>query len=147
NIFVAIILVTVGYYIAKILGGILQKSLQSTGINNIYGSLGIEDSKKPSFDLAKVITSVVKVFIMLFFTIEALNVLQLDVLNNIGNAILVYLPFLVSALIILGLGYFVGYLLSKWTRKYANSPLSATIVKYLIIVFAVFITVVELQFA
>lgn len=147
NIFVAIILVTVGYYIAKILGGILQKSLQSTGINNIYGSLGIEDSKKPSFDLAKVITSVVKVFIMLFFTIEALNVLQLDVLNNIGNAILVYLPFLVSALIILGLGFFVANLLSQWIRKYANSPLSATIVKYIIIVFAVFMTLDQLQFA
>src|SRR5699024_12737852 len=72
---------------------------------------------------------------------------QLDVLNNIGNAILVYLPFLVSALIILGLGFFVANLLSQWIRKYANSPLSATIVKYIIIVFAVFMTLDQLQFA
>lgn len=147
NIFVAVILITVGYYIAKIIGGILLKSLQSTGINNIYSSLGIDETKKPSIDLAKIITNVVKVFIMLFFTIEALNVLKLDVLNSIGNAVLVYIPFLVSAMIILGLGFFIANLLDQWIRKYANSPFSATVVKYVVIVFAVFMTLDQLQFA
>src|SRR5699024_11032304 len=63
-------------------------------------------------------------FIILFFTIEALNVLKLDVLNSIGNAVLVYIPFLVSATIILGVGFFVANLLDQWIRKYANSPRS-----------------------
>ena len=147
NLFVAIVLVTVGYYIAKIVGNMLRNLLRSTGVNNIYSFLGMDETKKPSIDLANVITNIVKVFIILFFTIEALNVLKLDVLNSIGNAVLVYIPFLVSATIILGVGFFVANLLDQWIRKYANSPFSAKIVKYVVIVFAVFMTLDQLQFA
>src|SRR5690625_4126803 len=147
NLFVAIVLVTVGYYIAKIVGNMLRNLLRSTGVNNIYSFLGMDETKKPSIDLANVITNIVKVFIILFFTIEALNVLKLDVLNSIGNAVLVYIPFLVSATIILGVGFFVANLLDQWIRKYANSPFSASIVKYVVIVFAVFMTLDQLQFA
>src|SRR5699024_2109106 len=78
NLFVAIVLVTVGYYIAKIVGNMLRNLLRSTGVNNIYSFLGMDETKKPSIDLANVITNIVKVFIILFFTIEALNVLKLD---------------------------------------------------------------------
>lgn len=72
----------------------------------------------------KVITNVVKFIIILFFTVEALNVLQLEVLNNIGSAILEYLPLLVSALLILGIGFFLANLLDKWIRRYTGSKAS-----------------------
>src|SRR5699024_1298631 len=140
NLFVAIVLVTVGYYIAKIVGNMLRNLFRSSGVNNIYSFLGMDEPKKPSIDLANVITNIVKVFIILFFTIESLNVLILDVLNCIGNAVLVYIPFLVSATIILGVGFFVANLLDQWIRKYANSPFSVKIVKYVVILFAVFMT-------
>src|SRR5699024_10174991 len=113
----------------------------------IYSFLGMDETKKPSIDLANVITNIVKVFIILFFTIEALNVLKLDVLNSIGNAVLVYIPFLVSATIILGVGFFVANLLDQCIRKYANSPFSAKIVKYVVIVFQVFMTLNQFQFS
>src|SRR5699024_11319353 len=44
-------------------------------------------------------------------------------------------------------GFFVANLLDQWIRKYANSPFSASIVKYVVIVFAVFMTLDQLQFA
>src|SRR5699024_3864555 len=138
NPFVAIVLVTVGYYIAKIVGNMLRNLLRSTGVTNIYSFLGMDETKNPSTALDNVITNIVKVFIILFYTIEALNVCKLDVLHSIGNAVLVYIPFLVSATIILGVGFFVANLLDQWIRKYANSPFSSKIVKYVVIVFAVF---------
>ncbi|TFB13475.1 hypothetical protein E3U55_16005 [Filobacillus milosensis] len=148
NIFVAIILVIVGYYLAKLLGNLLTSLLEGTGINKIYSSFGVEDeTKNPPFDLAKALGTITKILIILFFTVEALNVLELEVLNTIGNALISYLPFLLSALLILGAGLYLANLLNNWIRKYTNSPLSAEIVKYVVIVFAVFMTLDQLQFA
>lgn len=147
NIFVAIILAVLGYYIAKFVGNLLFSVLKGAGIDRIYRAVGLSESEEPSFDLSKVITNVVKFIIILFFTVEALNVLQLEVLNNIGSAILEYLPLLVSALLILGIGFFLANLLDKWIRRYTGSKAFATIIKYVIIVFAVFMTLDQLKFA
>ncbi|RPF54441.1 mechanosensitive ion channel [Aquisalibacillus elongatus] len=147
NIFVAIVLLIVGYYLAKLLGNLLTNLLQGTGINNIYESFGLNNEDKPNVDLAQLLGTVVKTLIILFFTVEALNVLELEVLNTIGDALIGYLPFLVSALLILGGGLFLANLLSNWISKYTNSPFSAEIVKYVVIVFAVFMTLDQLQFA
>ncbi|RLL43720.1 hypothetical protein D8M04_12415 [Oceanobacillus piezotolerans] len=148
NIFVAIILVIVGYYLAKLLGNLLTNLLHGTGINNIYQSLGInKNGTKPTLDLAKLLGTIVQVLIILFFTVEALNVLQLEVLNTIGDALLIYLPFLISALVILGAGLILANLLENWIKTYTNSPFSAAVVKCVIIVFAVFMTLDQLQFA
>src|SRR5699024_12064449 len=125
------VLVTVGYYIAKIVGNMLRNLLRSTGVNNIYSFLGMDETKKPSVDLANVITNIVKAFIILFFTIEALNVLKLDVLNSIGNAVLFYIPFLVSATIILGVGFFVANLLTICIRNEPIRHSHTSFVKYL----------------
>lgn len=147
NLFVAIILLLVGYYLAKFLGNLLTNLLQGTGINNIYRSLGLSETSMPAINLAKLLGTITRVIIMLFFTIEALAVLQLSVLNAIGGAILLYLPFLVSALLILGAGLFLANLLGNLIRKTTKSALSANIVKYIVIVFAVFMTLDQLQFA
>ncbi|WP_339148948.1 MULTISPECIES: mechanosensitive ion channel [unclassified Sutcliffiella] len=147
NIFVAIILVLAGYYLAKFAAQLLTGLLRRTGINNIYQSMGLEQSQAPRFDLVNIIGQTVKILIILFFTVEALNVLNLDVLNNIGNAIILYLPMVISALIILGLALFGGNLLQKVLKKYTNSSFAAALVKYIIIVFAVFMALDQLGFA
>lgn len=147
NVLVAIVLLVVGYYIAKFIGAFLTNILKRTGINNVYNVLGVKDANNPGFDMAQVVGVSVKILIILFFTVEALHVLQLEVLNTIGSAIILYLPFLLSALLILGVGIFFGNLLSNLIMKYFNNKLSAILVKYLIIVFAVFMTLNQLRFA
>ena len=148
NLFVAIVLVIVGYYLARFVSGLLIGLLNRTGINSIYGYFGIQTiSGKPRFNLSEILGQIVKVLIILFFTVEALNVLQLNVLNQIGNAVIVYLPMLVSALLILGLGLVAGNLLQQVITRYTGSSFSANIVKYIIILFAVFMTLDQLGFA
>ncbi|PYZ96198.1 hypothetical protein CR205_17705 [Alteribacter lacisalsi] len=147
NVFVAIILVLVGYYLATFISQLLTGLLHRTGINSVYDFVGIDQPENSRFDLAAIIGQVVKVLIVLFFTVEALNVLQLNVLNQIGNAIIVYLPLLISALLILGLAYLGGTLLQGVIRKYTKSSFSGAIVKYIIITFAVFMALDQLGFA
>ncbi|MRX71864.1 mechanosensitive ion channel [Bacillus lacus] len=147
NIFVAIILIIVGYYLAKFISELLVSLLTRTGVTSIYQSLGASDPTKSKFDISRAIGTVVKVLIILFFTVEALNVLQFQVLNEIGNAVIGYLPMIISALIILGLALIGGRMLENVIRNYSNSPFSAALVKYILITFAVFMALDQLGFA
>lgn len=148
NIFVAIILIIVGVMIGKFIGDLLTSLLKGTGLDNLSQSMNTSSRPNvPTFDLAKIIGKVVQALIIIFFTVEALNVLQLDVLNNIGTAIIGYLPLVLSALIILGVGVFGANLLGNYITKSSGNRMTGGIVKYAIIIMAVFMTLDQLNFA
>lgn len=88
-----------------------------------------------------------QVIIVLFFTVEAFQVIDLKVLNTIGVAIITYLPFLLSAVVILGAGFFLANIIGNWVQKNTRNKVSAMIIKGVIITFAVFMTLDQLQFA
>jgi hypothetical protein len=87
------------------------------------------------------------VLILLFFVIEAFNTLQFEVLNQIGNTILGYLPLVFSALIILALAVVGGHFASSLIQRTTNSTGSGLIAKYVIWVVAGFMIFDQLQFA
>ncbi|MCH4826100.1 MAG: mechanosensitive ion channel [Planococcus sp. (in: firmicutes)] len=147
NIFVAIILILVGVLIAKFVGDLLISLLNGTGINRFSTYLNTDKTKTPSFDIANIIGKVVQAIIIIFFTVEAMNVLQLDVLNGIGEAVIAYLPLLISSLIILGLGLIGGSLLGNYVKQASGNRLMGAVVKYVIIIIAVFMTLDQLNFA
>lgn len=148
NIFIAIVLIVAGYYLGRLVGNLLTNLLQGTGINRIYDALGFNKGvEKTSFDLAKFIGTVVQVVVVLFFTVEALHIINLKILNMIGFAVIEYLPFLLSAVLILGVGLVLANLLGNWIKKNTNSGVSAVLIKAVIITFAVFMTLDQLQFA
>ena len=105
------------------------------------------DGDIPRFNLAKIIGNIVKAVIILFVTVEALSILQLNVLNTIGYSIIAYLPLIISGLIIIGLGLLGGYFVESLINRYSKSPYTAAIAKYMIIVFAVFMTLEQIKFA
>src|SRR5699024_4920304 len=147
SIFVAIILIVAGFYIGKFVGRLLTNLLQGTHINDVYHSLGFSKEQAPSFDLANFLGKLVQAVIVLFFTVEAFQVIDLKVLNTIGAAIITYLPFLLSAVVILGGGFFLANILGNWVQKNTGNNMSAMIIKGVIITFAVFMTLDQLQFA
>ncbi|HZJ83359.1 MAG TPA: mechanosensitive ion channel, partial [Clostridia bacterium] len=76
NIFVAIILIVIGYYIAKYVAQILTALLNRVGIQKIYSWASKSSSTNiPQVNLAQIIGNIVRAIIMLFITVEALNVL------------------------------------------------------------------------
>ncbi len=148
NVFVAIVLIIFGYYIAKFVAQLLESLLHSMGIENIYNWADKKtETDIPRLNISKIIGNLVQFLIMLFITVEALSILKLDVLNAIGYSIIAYIPLILSGILIIGAGIFGGYFVEGLIKKYGNSPFSAMIAKYTIITFAIFMTLEQIKFA
>lgn len=146
NVLVAVVLIVIGYYIAKFVAQILEDLLRRMGMNDVFNFVG-DDHTAPRFDLSKIVGKTVQTLIVLFITVEALSILKLNVLNTIGGAVIGYLPLLISGLLIIGGGVVLGYFVEGLINKYAESPFTAAVAKYIIIVFAVFMTLEQIKFA
>ena len=76
------------------------------------------------------------------------NVIELDVLTNIGKAIIGYLPYAVSGILMLGLAILLANYVQKIILKsFPESKATALLVKVLIIILGVFITLYQLGIA
>ncbi len=145
NILVAVILLGVGFAIAKVLGTLVQNLLEGTGLNQLFNREA--GSKAPNINVSEIIGQVVAVVVGLFFTVEALNALNLTILNTVGAAIIAYLPNVLIALIILGLGIFGGRFVGDLVNKAAQSKWVGEIIKGTFVVFSVFMALDQLNFA
>jgi hypothetical protein len=149
NIFVAIILFVVGYQLAKIFAPIVESLLVSVGVDKLSENVSqINEASKIKFSVSKVAGQIVRWLIMVIFFVEAVNLLNLDIITNIGTAILGYLPSVISAVIILG----GGIILASWLERLItnHSPKHKTlalITKIVIIILAAFMTLSQLGFA
>lgn len=145
NILVAVILLVVGTLIAKFVADLLEGLLENAGINRF--SQYLNPNGISHLSLSQIIARVVQAVIIVFFTVEALNALNLEVLNTIGVAIISYLPSVLIGLIILGLGIFGGNALSAFLKDSTGSALMGQIAKYLLYFLAIFMTLDQLKFA
>jgi small-conductance mechanosensitive channel len=149
NIFIAIAIIIVGIFIARIVGKLLTEILSSVGTDKLTQKfVAAEDSKIKKFSLSKVIGETVKYIIILLFVVEAFNVLKLEVLRYIGQAIISYMPSAISTVIILG----ATFLIANWVenlilKHYSNAKISALTAKFIIIAFAAFMALIQLGIA
>lgn len=145
NILVAVILLAVGFAIAKFVGDLTMSLLKGTGINNLVSNIDAKGTQ--NLDLAKIVGQIVTGLIGLFFLVEALNALNLAVLNTIGAAIIAYLPNIIFAIIILGLGLLGGQWLGNIIKQSTGSKWAGRIAEYVLIAFALFMVLDQLNFA
>ena len=136
RIAIAIVIVVLGKYIANLASSLLEKVLVSIGTDkltkNVLNATGTETKK--DFSLSLIIANLVKYVMMIFFLVEALNIIELEVLTNIGSKIIGYLPYVVSATIILGIAILVGnFAENSINSKFEDSKITALIVKVTII--------------
>ncbi|CZQ96205.1 Hypothetical protein Tpal_1971 [Trichococcus palustris] len=145
NILIAVILLIVGTLIATFVANLLEGLLENAGINRF--SHYLNPNGKSHLSLSQVIAKVVQAVIIVFFVVEALHALKLEVLNTIGVAIIGYLPSVLIGLIILGLGIFGGNALSAFLKESTGSAMMGETVKYLLYILTVFMTLDQLKFA
>ncbi|HFI0342990.1 TPA: hypothetical protein ACGOV5_000665 [Streptococcus suis] len=127
------------------IGNLLENLLETAGINNYSKYLFAKE--EANFELSAIITQVVRAIIIVFFFIQAIQVLNLQVFNAVGSALLAYLPSLISAIAIVILAIIASNLVANFLQKVTDSPLVITLVRYLMIVFAVFMALDQLKFA
>lgn len=145
NILVAVILLGIGIAIAKFVGDLITNLLRGSGINRLTANMDLPPAA--NLDLAKISGQIVAGLIGLFFFVEALNALNLEVLNTIGSAIIAYIPNVIFALIILGLGFIGGQWLRNLITQSTGSKWTGRIVQYVIFAFALFMVLDQLMLA
>lgn len=115
NILVALIIVFIGWMIAKFVGQIVTRLIASSGLDAKISKL-MENSNQKVV-LSKVVGTIVQVVIAIFFVVEGINVLQLEVLTNIGAVIIGYMPAALSAIVIMVICFFASSMAEKALKK------------------------------
>lgn len=111
NIVVTLVLILIGTSIARFTAQIVRQLIASSGADaKVRETLG---DKVPKFVLSDTIGMVVRVVLDIFFIVEGIRVLKLDVLTNIGETVITYMPnVLASVLILIG-----AFLLAAMAEK------------------------------
>ncbi|HIV81301.1 MAG TPA: mechanosensitive ion channel [Candidatus Salinicoccus merdavium] len=146
TLLVSAVLLVLGLFIAKLVGTLVRNLLANINASkyNKYVNFG---QNKDAVDIPVATGWIVTTLIGLFFVVEALSVLNLEILNTIGAAIIAYLPLVLSAAIILALGFVGGNIISSVIVKSTGNRLFGEVIKYLLIIVAIFMTLDQLNFA
>lgn len=150
RIAIAVAIIFIGRFIAKLVFMLIEQILKSIGLDKttqgIFASSGTKVDEK--FSLSRLIANVVRAIVMIFFIVEALNTLKLEVLTKIGHSVIEYMPYAISALIILGVAVIVANFIEKVILKKFNvTKGTAFLAKIVIIAIGGFITLYQMGVA
>lgn len=111
NILAAILMLIVGYIVAKIAAFIISNLLQRIGVNKLSEKVGLASSLEKSGvkrNFARLLGAIVFWMIMLTFIVSASDTLGLDRVSSTIDDFILYLPKVVAAAIVLLVGLFVS---------------------------------------
>jgi hypothetical protein len=141
----AILVLIIGWIIAGVIAGLIEKGLRAVGFEKAAQSTGIAgfiENAGTGWTASKVVAEIVKWFIRLIAIQAAASILGLDQISQIINAILLWLPNLVVAIVIVVIGalianFVAGIVRGSATEMGFSTPnLLANITRYAIIGFA-----------
>lgn len=152
NILIAIALIFVGVWLGKFIGKFVGQFLERMGFDRLTSSMNISIKKKSEGKMgaSAIVGYIVQVLIVFFLATQALYIIKLDFLVNIASTITAYLPYVLSAVLILGVAFIVANLVQKLLSNLLLGPatnLLAGLAKYAIIVLAVFMALTQLGIA
>ena len=117
NLFTAVIILVVGWFVAKIVSGVVANLLSAVGVDKLGEKIGMETLTKEK-RLSSVLATIVFILILLPIIVASLNALNIDAVtqpaSNMLNQILAALPLIFVAALVLVVSYFVGKLLSNF---------------------------------
>ncbi len=113
NIAAAILLLVVGYFVAKLIGAMITKLLQKVGLDRITESSGIASAVQSSgidTSASKIFGKIIYWLIFLTFLISAADTLGLPRVSSTIDDFVLYLPKLIGALLVVIIGLFAAHL-------------------------------------
>lgn len=152
NIAVAIVLVLVGVWLAKWVKGLVISLLENVGLNSIFNKVGVPTDKPGAVTPVEVVGTIVQVFIIFLFAVEALQVVNLSFMVTLATGVFAYLPMVVAAIIILAIGYWLATLAERFvgsvlTTSTGSPHVLRYVAKYAIMAFALFMALDQLGIA
>lgn len=144
NIFVGLVIIVIGCMIGKFVGQIVTRLIASAGLDEKLSRL--LDDEKGKFELSKFAGTVVNIVVVIFFVVEGVNVLKLEVLTNIGSAVIGYMPAVLSAVLIFAICFVASSIASKALVKRGHAAYGL-IAKCAILTVGVFMVLNQLGIA
>jgi len=138
RIFIALVLLYIGFYISKMIGNLVSEFLRGIGFDDLINKLSPNKNIGFRTSTSKMIGNISQIILNLFFLVEAFNVLGLNIFLTIGASIIAFIP---DALIVL-LIIFSAKMISEWSEyflKNKNSLLKkiSTVAIYLLAIFMI----------
>ena len=152
----AILILILGWIVAGLLAGLVERGLKMIGFERAAQSTGISgfiQRSGSSWTASAIVAEIVKWFIRLIAIQAAASILGLDQISQIINAILLWLPNLVVAIAIIVIGALIARFVSGLVRGstsqmgFTNPDLLASVAYYAIMAFAVIAAVDQLGIA
>ena len=141
----AVIVILVGLFVAKLVKELLKPLLKKTKLDSFVEKAGLNIEK---ISIANILVNIIYVVIVVFFSVESIKILNLEVLTKIGEQIIAYLPYALSAAITILLAYLLGsWVETALVKNFNVSKATALISKIVIIVIGAFITMYQLGIA
>ncbi|HLS64884.1 MAG TPA: mechanosensitive ion channel [Ruania sp.] len=122
-ILAAVLLLGIGYLIAKFIGSILESTLRGLGTDRAVASLGIMSEDKSA---SRILTRIVQVAIMVFFAIMAARALHFPEVTAILDEVLS----LGGRVLFGGVIIAVGFLVAKIVSTAIGTGTTSTVVRY-----------------
>jgi small-conductance mechanosensitive channel len=146
----AIIILIIGYIVAKVLQAVVTRVLRGIGFENWMERGGI----KQFFDRAQtrqtptsIIGKLVFWFVFIIAITMAADALGIPQVSAVLAQLIAYIPSIIAAILILILAALLANFVSGAVRGATGSGLLASVARYAIIVYAVFAAITELGIA
>ena len=146
----AIIILIVGYIIARVLQGVVTRVLRSIGFEGWMERGGIKqffDRSQTTETPASVLGKLVFWFVFIIAITMAADALGIPQVSAVLAQLIAYIPSIIAAILILILAALLGNFLAGVVRGATGSDLLGTIARYAIIVYAVFAALTQLGVA
>lgn len=144
SIIVAVLIIVIGNVIARFAGQITSRLIEASGLDEKVMRFVGESQR--NYPLSRVIGTLVHVVIIVFFIVQSFNVLGMETFNNIGNAVISYIPNVLSAIVILGICFFAASAAKNAVSKVMN-PGAGKFVYFAVWVVGIFMALNQLGIA
>lgn len=124
NILKALVVLIIGYIIAKVVAGIIRKLFEKIGIDKLGEKLNeIEIVSKANMEIkpSSIFSKIVYYVLMLIFTLTSAEILGIDAISELFRDIINFIPKLIVALIVLLFGILLADMVKKLVYTACNS--------------------------
>src|SRR5215212_3082676 len=146
----AIVILLVGYLIARALQAVVSRVLQAVGFDNWMERGGIKqffDRAQTRETPATVLGTLVFWFVFIIAITMAADALGIRQVSEVLAQLIAYIPSIIAAILILVLAALLANFLASIVRGATGSDLLANVARYAIIVYAAFAAITQLGIA
>lgn len=152
----AIIVFLVGLFLGKIVKKISVKLLESLNLSKLSKNSSFEkflEKAEVKAQIEEIIGSILKFLIILVFIVTSINILGIPTISQLLNNILAYIPKVISAIFVLGIGTLLAGIIESLVKGSVGqfdgrtSRLLGKIASYIMMIFTVMAAFNELGIA